>query len=466
MDCQRHQPESYFTFFFTEFHVSMDNKIITIYILQIIRILFYVFICLWKLYHVTFIFILMLVKMVDTIYLTVTRILLIKCTISRVSTNNQTFLSFYMLQTIGNLFYIIISISKSYNRILIFISMAVIIMNEIKVFNVSTSKIVVSETNVLRRMPAIPVVAPSCTILSTLQSKIAERLLLVSNKEITIMENSKLFSIWNVWQIFDSIWILISIIVITIVNRIFPQSWLDIIIITIRTDFSFTIYFLYQVSNFLFIMDIQTVVYINIFLKIIILHTYFIAMHALLFAVLILLLIFCIGVCLCEIVNEFLQQLIFQRFAIARVIVLNFKLILHISVFILIMVLGFNLSVLFIDNENKFDIILYLVKIATTITCNGLFINLYVFIIVVIFDLMINENDIIVYNYIYDIKYQFILVFYHNSGQVWNYSLLLNNIVFLQQIIVYFIYGINHYGLQQYLMGHSMMEFLTYICYK
>ena len=97
---------------------------------------------------------------------------------------------------------------------------------------------------------------------------------------------------------------------------------------------------------------------------------------------------------------------------------------------------------IFNDNENKFNEILHLVIIPTTISFNGLFINLYALIIVVTFNLTVTENDIVVYHYVYDNTYQFRVVYYNNSGSVWNYHASLDKIVFLQQIIVYFNYGI------------------------
>ena len=139
----------------------------------------------------------------------------------------------------------------------------------------------------------------------------------------------------------------------------------------------------------------------------------------------------------------------------AQVMDLNFKLIFYVSVFILVMVSELTLSILFNDNENKFDVVLYLVTIATVTVYNGLFINSYVFLIVVTFNLMINENDIVIYPYIYDIKYQFRIVFCNNSGPVWNSSSLLNRIVFLPPITVWFKYGIHPNGLQQHLVHRS-----------
>ena len=164
---------------------------------------------------------------------------------------------------------------------------------------------------------------------------------------------------------------------------------------------------MHQVSNYLFDTNIQTVVYINIFLKIDILPTHFIVMHVSLFVVLILILIFYIGICSGEVINELqfnvllLQQLIFKRFQVAHVINMNFRSIVNVSIFILVIELVLTFSILFNDNENKFNVILYLVTTATTTTYSELFINLFVFLIVVIFGLMLNENNIVVYHYIY-----------------------------------------------------------------
>ena len=198
---------------------------------------------------------------------------------------------------------------------------------------------------------------------------------------------------------------------------------------------------MYQVSNYLFDIDIQTVVYINIFLEIIILHTHFIIMHARLFTVLILILAFCISIYLCKAISELnfnvllLQHLIHHQFKMTRVMKIKFLQHFHIFVFMVVVTFIFKLFVIFNDNKNKFNEILYLVTIATTIPFDGLFITLYVLIIVVIFSLIINENDIVVYHYVYHLRYQFKVIFCNNSGSVWNYSLSLDKIVFLQQII-------------------------------
>ena len=123
---------------------------------------------------------------------------------------------------------------------------------------------------------------------------------------------------------------------------------------------------------------------------------------------------------------------------------MEMKLLQHFQnfVFMLVITFIFKLIVIFNNNKNKFNEILYLVITATTIPFNGLFISLYVLIIVVIFNLIINENDIVVYHYVYDITYQLKVVYYNNSGSVWNYNTSLNKIVFLQQMLIYFIYGI------------------------
>ena len=245
---------------------------------------------------------------------------------------------------------------------------------------------------------------------------------------------------------------LITTVTVTIVNGIFPQPWLDVIITIARNDLLFMIYFMHQVSNYLFNMNIQTVVYINMSLEITILLIYFIAMHTSLFAVLILILIFHIGICLGKVINELqlnvllLKQLIFQRFQMARVVDINFKLILHVSVFILVMVLQLILSILFNDNENQFDVIFYVVTIPNTTAFNGLFVSIYMF------NLIVNENDITVYHYIYDMEYQFKVVYFNDSGLVCNSSTSLDKIIFLQQVIVCFNYGIYHHGLQQHLV--------------
>ena len=259
----------------------------------------------------------------------------------------------------------------------------IIIVNEIRVFDISTSKRVDSETTsyegclrLLRWHFQVPSYQHK-------QKPIVQRLLLMNNKRIAIMDDLILFSISNVWKICNNIltsiimiittvngifskfkfrlltfiiminllliqllimvlneFILIVIVVneicpqfwlspsivlmleliiavtVTVVNGIFLQLWLDVIIIIVRTVLLFVIYFMHQVSNYLFDMNIQTVVYINIFLKIDILPTHFIAMHASLSAVLILILIFHIGIYSDEVIDELhfnillLQQLI------------------------------------------------------------------------------------------------------------------------------------------------------------
>ena len=75
---------------FTIFSVSMDNKIITIYILQMIQNLFHVFMYLWRWCDVTLVFLLMLVLMMNGICFTTIRILFNKFTTCNILTNGQT----------------------------------------------------------------------------------------------------------------------------------------------------------------------------------------------------------------------------------------------------------------------------------------------------------------------------------------------------------------------------------------
>ena len=200
---------------------------------------------------------------------------------------------------------------------------------------------------------------------------------------------------------------------------------------------------MHQVSNYLSDMNIQTVVYINIFLKITILITYFIAMHEYLCAVLILILICHIGICLGEVINDLqfnvllLQHLIIHQFTVIDAMYIFWERF-YVLIFIVIITFVVILIIIFNNTENKFNMILYLVTIVTTISFNVLLINLYVLIIVVIFNLILIENDIAVLDYIYDIKYKFKAVSHNNSGLVWNYNASLDKLVFLQQIILHY----------------------------
>ena len=329
---------------------------------------------------------------------------------------------------------------------LLFISMVVIVMNGIKVFDMSTSKKVDSEQCLTKDTYDSCAGTFKYNNINKESKQIVQRLLLVNN--IRIYEKYLIIST-------------IIIIIMSIVDTIFPQPWLDVIIIIIRTDLLFIVYFVHQLSNYLIDMDIQTVVYINIFLEIDILHTNYFAMHSYLFVLLILVLIFCIAICLCETINQLnfnvllLQQVLFIPFKIAYVANMAFRLIFHVLVIIMVTLFILTLMMLLTDNMHQFDTIFYVATVATTTVSTESFINLYVFLIVVLFNLIINENDVVVYDYVYDIGYQCNLIFCNNNGQVWNYSLLMNKIVFLQPKTVWFNYGITQFGLQQYLIHRS-----------
>ena len=97
----------------------------------------------------TFVFVLMVVKIINTICLTITRILFNEFKIFDISTIGQ-IETIYILRMHKNLFYIINTIFQLYDTILVLISMVVII-------------------------------TPSGTIMSTKERKIIQRLLIMNN---------------------------------------------------------------------------------------------------------------------------------------------------------------------------------------------------------------------------------------------------------------------------------------------
>ena len=136
---------------FIKFNVSMDNKIITIYILQVIQILFHVFMYLWRWYDIILVFLLMLTIMVNQIHLLTVTILFSEFMIFNIIINGQV-VTIFILILVFVLMVIIISNSifpQLWLKPLIVVtleSILIIIVNEIRVFDISTSKRVDSET--------------------------------------------------------------------------------------------------------------------------------------------------------------------------------------------------------------------------------------------------------------------------------------------------------------------------------